>query len=97
MKPGDSVTCFTCGAYARVWTTGAQHQDGWPVLVTWATPGGERTMIEDTGAAARPLSCRACGATIPGTGDPNTERGEPSQAALSPALLPSPRGQLELL
>ncbi len=59
------ATCFTCRAYARVWSTGAQHVDGWPVLVTWATRDGERTMVESTGAAARPLSCRSCGSSDP--------------------------------
>ncbi len=65
MKPGDAVTCSSCGASGRVWSTGAQHRDGWPVLVTWLTPGGERTMVEDTGPATRPLACRACGAEDP--------------------------------
>ncbi len=65
MKPGDAVTCSSCGASGRVWSTGAQHRDGWPVLVTWLTPGGERTIVEDTGPAARPLACRACGAEDP--------------------------------
>jgi hypothetical protein len=61
MKPADAITCHSCGAHARVWTTGAKHVEGWPVLVTWTTPEGERTMVEETREGARPPKCRACG------------------------------------
>jgi hypothetical protein len=108
LRPGDTVTCGSCHAQARVWTTGAQHIEGWPVLVTWKTPEGERTMIEATGAAARALTCRACG-----TDDPRAitvwrdvegkgrvlVHDEPRPAAASPAPpTPAPtRGQLSLI
>ena len=65
MKPGDAITCASCRAHARIWSTGAQHEDGWPVLVSWATPDGERTMVESTGTATRQLTCRACGSNDP--------------------------------
>ena len=57
MKPGDVVSC-ACGAQGNVWTTGAQHLDGWPVLVTW--PCG-RTAVESTKRGEeRPPTCLRC-------------------------------------
>ena len=106
MTPGDAVTCSACGAYGRVWCTGAQHVDGWPVLVTWATPDGERTMLEPTGAAARPLECRACGCTDPRAvvihrRGPGGAFVNATPAPVNPAPVsvntPPARGQLSLL
>lgn len=35
MKPGDVVTCSSCGAEGRVWTSSHDWREGQPLLVTW--------------------------------------------------------------
>jgi hypothetical protein len=57
MKPKDEIACATCGGKGRVWTTGAQHVEGWPVLVTWSDG---RTAVESTIPTLPPPTCLAC-------------------------------------